>query len=72
MGSLSKKKLVQHMVEHKVKCIDLLLTTNRCDLCNLEEEEDNVQDRGDAVIIEFLEEEQVGRAGVSKSIIAPL
>ena len=73
MGSISKKKLVQLMVEHKVEYIDLpLTTTNRCDLCDLKEEEDNVQDRGDAVRIGFLEEEQLGMAGVNKPRVATL
>jgi transposase len=55
--SVSKKKIVDMMVEHSVEYIDLPLTGKRMELVG-----DKVEDRGDCIRIQFDPEEQNKRA----------
>ena len=73
LASLSKKQLVELIAKHKVEYVDLPITSDsRLELANLEEDDENVQNRGEVVRIIFCKDEQLQRAGVNKPRVGTL
>lgn len=71
LGGLSKKKVIDMMVKYNVTYLELPITTHeRLDLAETEEDNSDVQNRGDVVSIDFLPEEQLKRASVLKPRVA--
>jgi transposase len=68
LGNLSKKKLLEMMVEYEVEYIDLPLTENRFEYAN--DDSDEIEDRGDCLRIPFDPEQQKQTAGQSKPLVA--
>ena len=73
LASLSKKQLVELIAKHEVEYVDLPITSDaRLELANLEDDDENVQNRGEVVRIIFCKEEQLQRVGVNKPRVGTL
>jgi hypothetical protein len=68
MACLSKKKLMEMMVMHHVKYINLPLTDSRLDFAN--DDDETIEDRGDCLHIQLDPEEQKQTASQSKPLVA--
>jgi hypothetical protein len=68
LTSLSKKKIVEMMVEHKVETIDLPINNKRMELLDTDDSE--TEDRGECIWIPFCPDEQLLRAGVGHPRVA--
>jgi hypothetical protein len=67
-ASLSKKKIVEMMVEHEVETIDLPINEKRMELLDTNDYE--MEDRGNCIRIPFCPDEQLLRAGVGHPRVA--
>ena len=73
LASVNKKNMVEMMVEHGVEYLDLpLVSEAREELAASESEDNDVQDRGDCVRIDFESNNQLKRASASDPRIASL
>jgi transposase len=68
LANLSKKRIVEMMVQYDVAYIDIPLTDNRLEYAN--DDNDDIQDRGDCLRITFHPEEQKQTASQSKPLVA--
>ena len=73
MASLSKDQLVELIAKHKVEYVNLPITSDvRLEPADLEDDDENVQNRGEVLIIMFCKEEQLQRAGLKKTRVGTL
>jgi hypothetical protein len=67
LASLTKKKLIQLMIEHNVEYVDLPLTDFRLEFAN--DDSNDIEDRGDCIRIPFDPEQQKQTASQSRPLV---
>jgi hypothetical protein len=67
LASLTKKKLIELMIEHNFEYVDLPLTDCRLEFAN--DDNNDIEDRGDCIRIPFNPEQQKQMASQSRPLV---